>query len=92
MGAVYRRKGRASLQGPHKTVWSSREEESEMAKSKAKSGQNRDELHDMRQQAHQMGIEGNSKMSTQQLNNAMKMTNKGADPMMAKQQAKSKTK
>jgi hypothetical protein len=61
------------------------------SQNKAKSGQNSDDLRDMRHQAHRMGIDGSSKMSMQQLNNAMKMVNKGADPMMAKQQAKSKS-
>jgi hypothetical protein len=69
-----------------------REEGSEMAgQSKAKSGQSSDDLRDMRHQAHRMGIEGSSKMSMEQLNSAMKMVNKGTDPMMAKQQAKSKS-
>jgi hypothetical protein len=61
------------------------------SQNKSKSAQNREQLHDMRQQAHKMGIEGNSKMSAQQLNNAMKMVNKGTSPMMAKQQAKTKS-
>jgi hypothetical protein len=58
--------------------------------SSAKSGQSGD-LQDMRRQAHQMGIEGSSKMSMEQLNTAMKMVNKGTDPMMAKQEARNKT-
>jgi hypothetical protein len=62
------------------------------SQNKAKAGKNSNDLHDLRQQAHQMGIAGNSKMSTQQLNNAMKMVNKGTDPMTAKQQARSKSK
>ncbi|MEV0392255.1 hypothetical protein [Polymorphospora rubra] len=48
----------------------------------------RENLHDLRKRAHQAGIEGNSKMSEQQLRNAMKRVDKGADPMMAKQSAK----
>jgi hypothetical protein len=56
--------------------------------SKANAGQNGGDLQDMRRMAHQMGIEGSSKMSMEQLNSAMKMVKKGADPMMAKQEAK----
>jgi hypothetical protein len=56
--------------------------------SNARSGQSSTDLHDMRRQAHEMGIEGSSKMTMQQLNTAMKMVNKGTDPMMAKQEAK----
>lgn len=59
--------------------------------SKSKSGQSSGDLHDMRRQAHQIGIEGSSKMSAQQLNNAIKMANKGTDPMTAKQQARNRT-
>jgi hypothetical protein len=62
------------------------------SQSKAKSGQNSDDLRDMRRQAHKKGIEGSSKMSMGQINSALKMVNKGTDPMMAKQQAKMKTK
>ena len=62
------------------------------SQNKAKSGQNSDDLRDMRNMAHQMGIEGSSKMSMDQLNGAMKMVKKGADPMMAKQEAKDKFK
>jgi hypothetical protein len=58
---------------------------------KAKAGQNSNDLRDMRHQANQMGIEGSSKMSMQQINSALKMVNKGTDPMMAKQQAKNKS-
>ena len=60
--------------------------------SRAKSGQSIGDLHDMRRQAHQMGIAGSSKMSKGQLNSALKMVNKGTDPMMAKQQAKNRAK
>lgn len=59
---------------------------------RAKSGQSSDDLRDMRHKAHQMGIDGSSKMSGPQLNSAMKMVNKGTDPMKAKQQAKNRTK
>jgi hypothetical protein len=47
-----------------------------------------DDLHEMRQQAHEMGIEGSSKMDIDQLRDALKKMNKGADPMMAKQEAR----
>ena len=57
----------------------------------SKSGQSSNDLRDVRRMAHQMGIEGSSKMSMPQLNSAMKMVAKGTDPMMAKQQAKNKT-
>ena len=46
------------------------------------------DLHEMRQRGHEMGIEGASKMSEDQLRQAMKMMSKGKDPMMAKQEAK----
>ncbi|GAB2957988.1 hypothetical protein GCM10027280_53450 [Micromonospora polyrhachis] len=49
---------------------------------------NRDQLHEMRQRAHQAGIEGSSKMSEQQLKEALKKVGKGMEPAMAKQQAK----
>jgi hypothetical protein len=58
------------------------------SQSKAQSSQKSTDLHDMRRQAHEMGIEGSSKMSMQQLNSAMKMVNKGTDPMTAKLEAK----
>lgn len=58
---------------------------------KSKSGQSSGDLHDMRHRAHQMGIDGSSKMSAQQLNNAIKMVNKGTNPMMAKQEARNRT-
>ncbi|WP_165823055.1 hypothetical protein [Micromonospora globispora] len=49
---------------------------------------NREKLHDLRQQAHNKGIEGNSKMTEGQLRDALKKVDKGTDPMAAKQQAK----
>ncbi len=58
---------------------------------RAKSGQSTGDLHDIRRQAHQMGIEGSSKMTKGQLNSAMKMVNKGTDPITAKQQARNRT-
>ncbi|MFE9957606.1 hypothetical protein [Micromonospora sp. NPDC005299] len=48
----------------------------------------RDRLHEMRQQAHNAGIEGNSKMTEQQLRDALRRLGKGERPEMAKQQAK----
>jgi hypothetical protein len=47
-----------------------------------------DELHEMRQRAHEMGIQGSSKMSVEELRQAMKKMSKGSDPMMAKREAK----
>ncbi|MGW3601940.1 hypothetical protein [Micromonospora sp. NPDC005161] len=49
----------------------------------------RDKLHDLRQQAHNAGIEGNSKMTEDQLRQALRKVGKGAEPQMAKRQAKS---
>lgn len=49
---------------------------------------NREEIHDLRQRAHDAGIEGNSRMNEQQLKDALKKVSKGADPMNAKRQAK----
>jgi hypothetical protein len=48
------------------------------------------DLHEMRQKAHEMGIEGSSKMDMNQLRDAMKKVNKGQEPMMAKQEARRK--
>ncbi len=48
------------------------------------------DLHEMRQRAHEMGIEGSSKMDMNQLRDALKKVNKGEEPMMAKQEAKRK--
>ncbi|MFY1636788.1 hypothetical protein ACN27F_26515 [Solwaraspora sp. WMMB335] len=49
---------------------------------------NRDQLHDLRRQAHEAGIEGSSKMSDAELREALKKIGKGADPRSAKQTAK----
>ncbi|GAA5196487.1 hypothetical protein GCM10023322_65510 [Rugosimonospora acidiphila] len=46
------------------------------------------DIHEMRQQAHDMGIEGSSKMDESELREALKRIGKGNDPMMAKQEAK----
>ncbi|WP_428965838.1 hypothetical protein [Micromonospora fluostatini] len=49
---------------------------------------NRDSLHDLRQQAHDAGIEGNSKMTEDQLREALRRVGKGEQPQMAKQNAR----
>ncbi|MEU5942287.1 hypothetical protein ABZ807_24585 [Micromonospora sp. NPDC047548] len=49
----------------------------------------REQLHELRQQAHNAGIEGNSKMTEDQLRNALRQVGKGVQPEMAKRQAKS---
>ncbi|GIJ28526.1 hypothetical protein Vqi01_36880 [Micromonospora qiuiae] len=48
---------------------------------------NREKLHQMRQQAHKAGIEGNSKMTEEQLREALRKVGKGEQPQMAKHQA-----
>ncbi|MGK5738052.1 hypothetical protein [Micromonospora sp. URMC 103] len=48
----------------------------------------REQLHDLRQRAHNAGIEGNSKMTESQLKDALKRAEKGMSPQAAKQQAK----
>ncbi|HEX6967976.1 MAG TPA: hypothetical protein VF174_04045 [Micromonosporaceae bacterium] len=48
----------------------------------------RSELHDLRRRAHEAGIEGNSKMNESQLRQALKMVEKGTDPMAAKREAR----
>ena len=48
----------------------------------------REQLHELRQKAHDAGIEGNSKMTEDQLRDALKRVGKGAQPQMAKQGAK----
>lgn len=45
-------------------------------------------LHDLRQQAHEAGIEGNSKMDEQQLREALRRVNEGDDPAEVKHEAK----
>lgn len=47
--------------------------------------ENREELHDLRQQAHEAGIEGNSTMDEEQLRTALKAKDRGASPEEAKQ-------
>lgn len=48
----------------------------------------REQLHELRQQAHDAGIEGNSKMTEEQLREALRKVGRGESPQMAKQQAK----
>ncbi|RZU76243.1 hypothetical protein EV384_4877 [Micromonospora kangleipakensis] len=48
----------------------------------------REQLHELRQQAHQKGIEGNSKMTEGELRKALNKVGKGMEPQAAKQQAK----
>ncbi|WP_165521720.1 hypothetical protein [Micromonospora zingiberis] len=48
----------------------------------------REMLHELRQQAHNAGIEGNSKMTEDQLRDALRRVGKGEPAQMAKQQAK----
>lgn len=48
----------------------------------------REQLHELRQKAHNAGIEGNSKMTEDQLREALKKVGKGEQPQMAKQEAK----
>ncbi|MFG1776439.1 hypothetical protein ACGFIR_04085 [Micromonospora sp. NPDC049051] len=49
---------------------------------------NQERLHDLRQQAHDAGIEGNSKMTEAQLREALRKVGKGEQPQMAKHEAK----
>ncbi|WP_431977203.1 hypothetical protein [Micromonospora haikouensis] len=48
----------------------------------------REQLHDLRQKAHDAGIEGNSKMTEDQLREALRRVGKGEQPQMAKREAK----
>lgn len=48
----------------------------------------REQLHELRQRAHDAGIEGSSKMSEDQLRKALQKVSKGTDPMTAKREAK----
>lgn len=52
----------------------------------------REQLHELRQQAHDKGIEGNSKMTEGELRTALNQVGKGKDPQMAKQMAKQQAK
>ncbi|MBE3010818.1 hypothetical protein IL992_16675 [Microbispora sp. NEAU-D428] len=47
------------------------------------------ELHDLRRQGHEAGIEGNSKMTAEQLREALAKVGKGEDMQSAKAEAKS---
>lgn len=48
----------------------------------------REQLHELRRRAHDAGIEGNSKMTEDQLRRALAMVGRGADPQAAKREAK----
>ncbi|XTZ17336.1 hypothetical protein ACQSSU_08230 [Micromonospora echinospora] len=48
----------------------------------------REQIHDLRRQAHEAGIEGNSKMTEDQLRQALRKVGRGAEPQMAKHQAR----
>jgi hypothetical protein len=48
----------------------------------------RERLHELRQQAHDAGIEGNSKMTEEQLRDALRRVSKGERPQLAKHEAK----
>lgn len=48
----------------------------------------REELHNLRRRAHEAGIEGNSKMTEEELHQALKKVGKGADPVTAKREVK----
>jgi hypothetical protein len=48
----------------------------------------RNQLRELRQQAHDAGIQGNSKMTESQLREALRKVGKGADPQQAKQEAR----
>ncbi|BCB73711.1 hypothetical protein GCM10022251_80090 [Phytohabitans flavus] len=48
----------------------------------------REELHEMRQRAHEAGIPGSSRMNDKELKQALQKVGKGAEPMMAKREAK----
>ncbi|GLY22730.1 hypothetical protein [Micromonospora sp. NBRC 101691] len=48
----------------------------------------REQIHDLRRQAHQAGIEGNSKMTESQLREALRKVSRGAEPQMAKREAR----
>jgi hypothetical protein len=47
-----------------------------------------DTLHELRQQAHEAGIRGNSKMDEQQLREALQRVGHGEGPAEAKHEAK----
>ena len=49
----------------------------------------REQLHELRQKAHNAGIHGNSKMTEDQLREALKKVGKGGQSQMAKPEAKS---
>jgi hypothetical protein len=48
----------------------------------------REELQELRQQAHDAGIQGNSKMTEEELRTALRKVSEGDSPGQAKQEAK----
>jgi hypothetical protein len=46
-----------------------------------------DTLHELRRQAHEAGIRGNSKMDERQLREALDRVRRGGDPIEAKREA-----
>jgi hypothetical protein len=48
-----------------------------------------EEKHEAREEAHEAGIEGASKLTTQDAHEAVQAVQRGADPQEAKQEAKS---
>jgi hypothetical protein len=51
-------------------------------------GKNREELHELRRRAHEAGIEGNSKMTVEELKTALAEVEKGRSPQEARAMAK----
>jgi hypothetical protein len=47
-----------------------------------------EKLHELRQRAHEAGIEGNSKMDEQELREALQQVSQGDSPEEAKREAK----
>jgi hypothetical protein len=75
-----------ALAGVEGGLQMARQQRTKQAQQGAMSGQ--EDIHELRQRAHDAGIEGNSKMTEQQLRQALTKVGKGEDPMMAKQEAK----
>lgn len=51
-------------------------------------GGNKDELHELRRRAHDAGIEGNSKMTLEELKMALRAVEQGKSPQQARIEAK----
>jgi hypothetical protein len=49
---------------------------------------NRKELYGLRRKGHEAGIEGSSKMTAEQLRDALQRTSRGEQPIQAKREAK----